>query len=78
MPRRTTTPGGVVGAVLTVMIVMFILGFFLDFIEITLVVVPLVGPRGGALLRLRPARRQELEAGERHADLVVKDRILGM
>jgi TRAP-type mannitol/chloroaromatic compound transport system permease large subunit len=38
------TPGGVVGAVLTVMIVMFILGFFLDFIEITLVVVPLVGP----------------------------------
>ncbi|WP_375202496.1 TRAP transporter large permease [Hyphococcus sp.] len=38
------TPGGVVGAVLTVMIVMFVLGFFLDFIEITLVVVPLVGP----------------------------------
>ena len=38
------TPGGLVGAVLTVMIVMFILGFFLDFIEITLVVVPLVGP----------------------------------
>ena len=33
----------VVGLV-TVMIVMFILGFFLDFIEITLVVVPLVGP----------------------------------
>ena len=38
------TPGGVVGAVITVMLVMFILGFFLDFIEITLVVVPLVGP----------------------------------
>jgi TRAP-type mannitol/chloroaromatic compound transport system permease large subunit len=38
------TPGGVVGAVFTVMAVMFILGFFLDFIEITLVVVPLVGP----------------------------------
>ncbi len=38
------TPGGVVGAVITVMVVMFILGFFLDFIEITLVVVPLVGP----------------------------------
>jgi TRAP-type mannitol/chloroaromatic compound transport system permease large subunit len=38
------TPGGVIGAVVTVMIVMFILGFFLDFIEITLVVVPLVGP----------------------------------
>ncbi|WP_425409841.1 TRAP transporter large permease [Hyphococcus sp.] len=38
------TPGGVVGAVITVMLVMFILGFFLDFIEITLVVVPLVAP----------------------------------
>ncbi len=38
------TPGGVVGAVIVVMAVMFVLGFFLDFIEITLVVVPLVGP----------------------------------
>ncbi len=38
------TPGGVAGAVVTVMLVMFVLGFFLDFIEITLVVVPLVGP----------------------------------
>ena len=38
------TPGGLTGAVITVMVVMFILGFFLDFIEITLVVVPLVGP----------------------------------
>ncbi len=38
------TPGGVFGAVVMVMFVMFILGFFLDFIEITLVVVPLVGP----------------------------------
>lgn len=38
------TPGGIIGAVITVMLVMFLLGFFLDFIEITLVVVPLVGP----------------------------------
>ena len=38
------TPGGVIGAMITVMLVIFILGFFLDFIEITLVVVPLVGP----------------------------------
>ena len=38
------TPGGVVGAVATVMLVMFVLGFFLDFIEITFVVVPLVAP----------------------------------
>ena len=38
------TPGGIVGAMIMVMLVMFVLGFFLDFIEITLVVVPLVGP----------------------------------
>ena len=38
------TPGGVAGAVILVMAVMFLLGFFLDFIEITFVVVPLVGP----------------------------------
>ena len=37
-------PGGVIGAVVAVMILMFLLGFVLDFIEITYVVVPLVGP----------------------------------
>lgn len=37
-------PGGVFVAVLVVMVVIFILGFILDFIEITFVVVPLVGP----------------------------------
>ena len=37
-------PGGVFGAVLAVMLVMFLLGFVLDFIEITFVVVPIVGP----------------------------------
>ncbi len=37
-------PGGVVGATLLVMVVLFLLGFILDFIEITFVVVPLVGP----------------------------------
>ena len=37
-------PGGVAGAVLLVMLVMFLLGFVLDFIEITFVVVPIVGP----------------------------------
>ncbi len=37
-------PGGVVGAVIVVMAVMFLLGFVLDFIEITFVVVPIVGP----------------------------------
>jgi tripartite ATP-independent transporter DctM subunit len=37
-------PGGVIGAVVVVMAVMFLLGFVLDFIEITFVVVPIVGP----------------------------------
>lgn len=37
-------PGGAFGAMLIVMIVMFLLGFVLDFIEITFVVVPIVGP----------------------------------
>ncbi len=40
----TGLPGGVVGAVALVMRVMFLLGFLLDFIEITFVVVPIVGP----------------------------------
>jgi tripartite ATP-independent transporter DctM subunit len=40
----STLPGGVVGATLLVMVVIFLLGFILDFIEITFVVVPIVGP----------------------------------
>ena len=40
----TNMPGGVFAAVLIVMLVMFLLGFVLDFIEITFVVVPIVGP----------------------------------
>lgn len=40
----TQLPGGVFGAIATVMLVMFVLGFVLDFIEITFVVVPIVGP----------------------------------
>ncbi|WP_020406733.1 TRAP transporter large permease [Hahella ganghwensis] len=39
-----TMPGGVFMAVLVVMVVIFLLGFILDFIEITFVVVPIVGP----------------------------------
>jgi tripartite ATP-independent transporter DctM subunit len=39
-----TLPGGVFTAMLLVMVVMFLLGFVLDFIEITFVVVPIVGP----------------------------------
>jgi len=37
-------PGGVVGATIIVMVVIFFLGFILDFIEITFVVVPIVAP----------------------------------
>lgn len=37
-------PGGVITATLVVMVVIFLLGFILDFIEITFVVVPIVGP----------------------------------
>jgi tripartite ATP-independent transporter DctM subunit len=37
-------PGGVFAACLIVMVVIFLLGFILDFIEITFVVIPIVGP----------------------------------
>jgi tripartite ATP-independent transporter DctM subunit len=37
-------PGGAFGAMLVVMALMFVMGFFLDFIEIIFVVVPIVGP----------------------------------
>ena len=40
----TDLPGGVVSATILVMLVIFLLGFILDFIEITFVVVPIVGP----------------------------------
>lgn len=37
-------PGGLFAAMLIVMLMMFLLGFVLDFIEITFIVVPIVGP----------------------------------
>lgn len=40
----TELPGGLFTALLIVMVVMFLLGFILDFIEITFVVVPIIGP----------------------------------
>jgi TRAP-type mannitol/chloroaromatic compound transport system permease large subunit len=40
----TAIPGGALGAMTVVMALMFIMGFFLEFIEITFVVVPVVGP----------------------------------
>lgn len=42
-------PGGKFGALLVVMLILFFLGFILDFIEITFVVVPLIAP---ALLQM--------------------------
>ncbi len=40
----TNLPGGEVMALLLVMLILFLLGFILDFIEITFVVIPIVGP----------------------------------
>ena len=40
----TNMPGGEYGALFIVMITIFLLGFFLDYIEIIFVVIPLVGP----------------------------------
>ncbi|MCW5749132.1 MAG: TRAP transporter large permease subunit, partial [Alphaproteobacteria bacterium] len=40
----TGTPGGAVGAILAVMVVMFVLGFFMDTLEIVLIVVPITAP----------------------------------
>lgn len=40
----TGLPAGPIGAFLIVMFAMFLLGFILDFIEITLIVIPIVGP----------------------------------
>ena len=37
-------PGGAAGAIAAVMAVIFALGFFLDFVEITIIVIPIVGP----------------------------------
>ncbi|MEO0982331.1 MAG: TRAP transporter large permease subunit [Pseudomonadota bacterium] len=44
MSLLSATPGGLWGALALTMVVMFLLGFFLDFIEIVYVVVPLVAP----------------------------------
>jgi TRAP-type mannitol/chloroaromatic compound transport system permease large subunit len=40
----SSLPGGAFSAMLLVMVVIFLLGFFLDFIEIIFVVVPIVAP----------------------------------
>ncbi|MDC0037926.1 TRAP transporter large permease subunit, partial [Alphaproteobacteria bacterium] len=40
----TNLPGGEYGALFVVMLTIFLLGFFLDYIEIIFVIIPLVGP----------------------------------
>ena len=40
----SAVPGGQWGALIAVMAVIFVMGFFLDFVEITIIVVPIVGP----------------------------------
>jgi len=40
----TAMPGGAAGALFFSMILIFVLGFFLDFVEITVIVLPLVAP----------------------------------
>ena len=40
----SSMPGGAFGAMLVVMLTMFVMGFFLDFIEISFVVIPIVAP----------------------------------
>ena len=40
----TNLPGGEYGPLLVVMVTIFLLGFFLDYIEIIFVIIPLVGP----------------------------------
>jgi tripartite ATP-independent transporter DctM subunit len=37
-------PGGVQGAIILVMVIMFFLGMFLDYVEITIIAIPVVGP----------------------------------
>ena len=39
-----TIPGGLFGSMILVMALIFLLGFILDFIEISFVIVPIVGP----------------------------------
>jgi tripartite ATP-independent transporter DctM subunit len=39
-----TIPGGQYGALFAIMGVIFLMGFFLDFVEITIIVIPIVGP----------------------------------
>jgi len=45
----TGLPGGVVGLLLVANVLVFVLGFFIDFFEIAFIVVPLLAPAAAAL-----------------------------
>lgn len=45
----TNLPGGVIGLLITANLVIFVLGFFIDFFEIAFIVVPLLVPAAAAL-----------------------------
>lgn len=45
----TNLPGGAIGFLLTVNVIVFLLGFFIDFFEICFIIVPLVAPPAAAL-----------------------------
>ena len=45
----TTLPGGVIGLILVANLVIFLLGFFIDFFEIAFIIVPLIAPAAALL-----------------------------
>ena len=64
----TGLPGGQLGFLIVVNILIFVLAFFLDFFELAFIIVPLLGA-GGREARHRPGLVRRA-AGGQHADLV--------
>jgi hypothetical protein len=64
----TSLPGGQLGFLIVVNILIFLLAFFLDFFELSFIVIPLIGP-GGRKARHRPGLVRRA-ARRQHADVV--------
>ena len=64
----TSLPGGQLGFLIVVNILIFLLAFFLDFFELAFIIVPLLGA-GGRQARHRPGLVRRAARGQ-HADLV--------
>ena len=64
----TSLPGGQIGFLIVVNIMVFVLAFFLDYFELAFIVIPLLRP-GGGQARHRPGVVRRA-AGGQHADLV--------